>query len=207
MKRLSDLLLVLLTAPLWLPLLALTAGAVGLAMGRPLFFRQVRAGVHGRRFSLIKFRTMRTGEGPDAERLTPFGRVLRRTSLDELPELWHVLRGKMTLVGPRPLPERYLPRYTPEQARRHEVLPGITGWAQVNGRNALSWEDKFRLDVWYVDHHTLWLDLRILWLTAWQVVFGRGVSAAGHATMSEFVGAEGRDQKSAVSTQFTSSSH
>ena len=188
MKRLSDLLLVLLTAPLWLPLLALTAGAVGLAMGRPLCFRQVRAGLHGRRFSLIKFRTMRTGEGPDAERLTPFGRVLRRTSLDELPQLWHVLRGEMTLVGPRPLPERYLPRYTTEQARRHEVRPGLTGWAQVNGRNALTWEDKFRLDVWYVDHHSLWLDLRILWMTAWQVLFGRGVTADGVATMGEFVG-------------------
>ena len=131
---------------------------------------------------------MRTGEGPDAERLTPFGRVLRRTSLDELPQLWHVLRGEMTLVGPRPLPERYLPRYTPEQARRHEVRPGLTGWAQVNGRNALTWEEKFRLDVWYVDHHSLWLDLRILWMTAWQVLFGRGVTADGVATMGEFVG-------------------
>jgi lipopolysaccharide/colanic/teichoic acid biosynthesis glycosyltransferase len=190
MKRTLDLVLVLLAAPLWLPLLAVVALAVWLALGRPLFFRQSRAGLHGRPFTLVKFRTMRLGEGTDAERLSRFGRGLRAASLDELPELWQVIRGKLALVGPRPLPVRYLPRYTPEQARRHEVSPGITGWAQVNGRNALTWEEKFRLDVWYVDHASLWLDLRILVLTVWQVVRGSGVSAAGQATMEEFLGAK-----------------
>ena len=199
LKRFLDLLLVLLTAPLWLLVLAGTALAVRLVLGRPLFFRQVRAGRRGRLFTLTKFRTMRTGEGTDAERLTPFGRWLRASSLDELPELLHVLRGEMSLVGPRPLPERYLPRYTPEQARRHDMRPGITGWAQVNGRNALTWKEKFSLDVWYVEHHNLWLDLRILAMTAWQVVAGRGVSAQGQATMREFVGEEVGGQKSAVS--------
>ncbi len=203
MKRVLDLLLVLLTAPLWLVLLGATALAVWLGLGRPICFRQERAGQQGRPFLLIKFRTMRLGDGTDAERLTPFGRVLRRTSLDELPELWHVLRGEMSLVGPRPLPTRYLPRYTAEQARRHAVRPGLTGWAQVHGRNALSWEEKFRLDVWYVDHQSLALDLRILWLTVWQVVSGHGVAAAGEATMTEFSGSRGqrpevRDQRSAL---------
>ena len=196
MKRVLDLLLALLTAPLWLLLLAIMALAVGWPLGRPVFFRQTRTGRHGCPFTLIKFRTMRAGEGTDAERLTSFGRRLRATSLDELPELIHVVRGEMSLVGPRPLPTRYLPRDTPEQRRRHEVRPGLSGWAQVNGRNALTWEEKFRLDVWYVDHHTLWLDLRILLMTAWQVVFGRGVSADGQATMSEFVGEAGGDQRS-----------
>jgi lipopolysaccharide/colanic/teichoic acid biosynthesis glycosyltransferase len=190
-KRIFDIVLVLLGAPLWLPLLGLTALAVWLGMGRPVFFRQARAGLHGRPFAFLKLRTMRAGEGPDAARLTPFGRRLRATSLDELPQLLHVLRGEMSLVGPRPLPERYLPRYTPGQARRHEVRPGITGWAQVHGRNALSWEEKFRLDVWYVEHRTLWLDLQILGRTAWQVLSRRGVSAAGEATMPEFAGAPG----------------
>jgi sugar transferase EpsL len=198
MKRSLDVLLVLLTAPLWLPVLAATALAVWLALGRPVFFRQLRPGWHGRPFLLLKFRTMRAGEGTDNERLAPFGRVLRRTSLDELPELWHVLRGEMALVGPRPLLMAYLPRYTPEQARRHEVRPGLTGWAQVRGRNALTWEAKFRLDVWYVDHRSLWLDLRILAMTVWQVLRGRGVAADGQATMPEFGGqkSEVRNQKS-----------
>jgi len=188
MKRAVDLLLVLLSAPLVLPLLAFTALAVWLSLGRPVLFRQVRAGRQGRPFTLIKFRTMRTGAGPDHARLTSCGRFLRRTSLDELPELWQVWRGEMSLVGPRPLLLEYLPRYTPGQARRHEVRPGLTGWAQVHGRNALTWEEKFRLDVWYVDHRTVWLDLRILAMTVWQVISGRGISATGHATMPEFMG-------------------
>ncbi len=188
MKRIVDFLLVLFTAPLWLPVLGITALAVWLAMGRPVFFRQARAGVGGRSFALLKFRTMCMGEGTDEERLTPFGRWLRATSLDEIPELFHVLRGEMSLVGPRPLPIRYLPRYTLEQSRRHEVRPGITGWAQVNGRNVLTWEEKFKLDVWYVDHRSFRLDLRILLMTLWQVVCRRGVSADGHATMPEFFG-------------------
>ncbi|MDD5705477.1 MAG: sugar transferase [Kiritimatiellae bacterium] len=188
MKRVWDIVLVLVTAPLWLPLLAATALAVRLAMGRPVIFRQLRPGLAGRPFLLLKFRTMRMGTGSDAERLTPFGRLLRRTSLDELPELFNVLSGEMSLVGPRPLLMEYLPRYTPEQARRHEALPGITGWAQVHGRNATTWEERFRCDVWYVDHRSLWLDLRILAMTAWQVVRGRGISADSHATMPPFVG-------------------
>ena len=201
MKRVFDLLLVLLTSPLWLPVLGVMALAVRLAMGRPVLFRQVRPGWHGRPFTLIKFRTMRAGEGTDAARLTPFGRALRRTSLDELPELWHVLRGEMSLVGPRPLLMKYLPRYTPGQARRHEVRPGITGWAQVHGRNVLTWAEKFRLDVWYVDHGSVWLDLRILAMTAWQVVHGRGVSTEGHATTGEFAGEEVISQRPEVRSQ------
>ena len=155
-------------------------------MGRPVFFVQERPGLNGKPFRLIKFRTMREGTGGDAERLTQLGKILRATSLDELPELWNVLRGEMSLVGPRPLLMRYLPRYTTEQARRHEVRPGITGWAQVNGRNALNWEQKFEYDVWYVDHQSFWLDMKILWLTVWQVVARRGINAEGEATMGEF---------------------
>ena len=181
-------LLVVLTAPVWLPFLAIIALVVRLHMGSPVLFHQVRPGWHGRPFTLIKFRTMRAGAGSDAERLTAFGRWLRRSSLDELPELFNILRGEMALVGPRPLLMEYLPRYTAEQARRHAVRPGLTGWAQVHGRNALTWEEKFRLDVWYVDHHNTWLDLRILALTLWQVVQGRGVSSDGHATMPLFAG-------------------
>ena len=188
MKRVCDILLVLLAAPLWLPLFALTALAVLLVEGRPVFFAQTRAGLHGRPFRIVKFRSMRTGAGTDAERLGRFGRFLRASSLDELPELLHVLAGTMSLVGPRPLPTRYLPRYSPEQARRHEVRPGITGWAQVNGRNALSWEEKFRLDVWYVDHRSLWLDAKILFLTVATVFSARGISEEGEATMSTFSG-------------------
>ncbi len=165
-----------------------------LTMGRPVLFRQRRPGLHGKPFLLYKFRTMLElydEEGkplPDGERLTRLGKFLRRTSLDELPELWNVLRGDMSLVGPRPLLMEYLPRYTREQARRHEVKPGLTGWAQVNGRNAISWEEKFKLDVWYVDHWSLGLDFKILWKTLFAVVKGEGVSAEGHATMPEFRG-------------------
>jgi len=163
-------------------------------LGRPVLFRQTRPGRQGRLFELIKFRTMtdaRDAEGrllPDAQRLTPFGHWLRSTSLDELPEIVNVLKGEMSLVGPRPLLVEYLPRYSPEQARRHEVRPGITGWTQVNGRNAMAWEEKFRMDVWYVDHQTFGLDLKILWLTLGAVLSRRGISARGEATMPEFRG-------------------
>ena len=186
MKRAFDLLLIVFFAPLLLPVLALTACAVRAGMGAPVFFRQERAGRNGRPFRLVKFRTMLEGDGPDEERLTKFGRFLRSTSLDELPELWNVLKGEMSLVGPRPLPVRYLPRYTPEQNRRHEVLPGITGWAQVNGRNTLDWETKFRYDVDYVDSRSLWLDVKILFLTLAQVVVRKDIVHDGEATMSEF---------------------
>jgi lipopolysaccharide/colanic/teichoic acid biosynthesis glycosyltransferase len=164
-------------------------------MGLPILFRQQRPGLHGKPFTLLKFRTMtdaRDAQGnllPDAERLTPFGSFLRRTSLDELPAFFNVLRGDMSLMGPRPLLMAYLDRYTPEQARRHEVRPGITGWAQVNGRNAITWEQKFVLDVWYVDNWSLWLDLKILFLTGWKVLRREGISQEGHATMPEFLGA------------------
>ena len=180
-----------------LPVLALIALGVRLGKGRPVLFRQVRPGRHGRPFTLCKFRTMtdaRDTKGdllPDAERLTSFGRFLRSTSLDELPELWNVLKGDMSIVGPRPLLMQYLDQYTPEQARRHEVRPGITGWAQVNGRNTLTWEEKFAHDVWYVDHASLALDLRILLLTFKQVLVREGISASGEATIQEFMGTAG----------------
>jgi sugar transferase EpsL len=196
MKRALDTFLVLLTAPVWVPLVALTAVAVRIGMGAPVLFRQQRPGLHGHPFVLLKFRTMRVGVGSDAERLTPFGRWLRRTSLDELPQLWNVLRGEMALVGPRPLLMEYLPRYIPGQARRHEVRPGLTGWAQAQGRNAVPWEERLQYDTWYVDHQSLWLDLRILLMTVWQLVRGRGIAGEGHATMEEFLGAsEGRERR------------
>lgn len=185
----STLLLVLLS-----PILLIISIVIRINMGSPVFFRQVRAGLYGRPFTILKFRTMVDAFDqngcplPDEKRLTPLGRFLRSTSLDELPELVNVLRGDMSLVGPRPLLVEYLDRYTPEQARRHEVKPGITGWAQVNGRNALTWEEKFKLDVWYVDNWSLWLDLKILWLTCIAVVTRKGISAEGHATMPEFTG-------------------
>ena len=178
---------------LCLPLLALTL-LVRRKLGRPAFFRQVRPGLHGKPFEMVKLRSMTDARGPDgallpdADRLTPFGRFLRASSLDELPGLWNVLKGDMSLVGPRPLLVEYLPLYSPEQARRHEVRPGITGWAQVNGRNAIGWDDKFKLDVWYVDHRSLWLDLKILWLTVKKVLVRDGISAAGEATMARFTG-------------------
>jgi len=185
-KRFLDLVAALTALILLSPILLALAVGVLTAMGRPVLFRQARAGRGGRPFPVVKFRTMRSGRGTDADRLTPFGRWLRRTSLDELPELWNVLKGDMSLVGPRPLHLRYLPRYTAEQARRHEIRPGISGWAQVNGRNTTIWEERFRLDVWYVDHYSLALDLRILWRTVAQVASGHGVTAADHATMPEF---------------------
>jgi len=174
------------------PVMGLIALAVWRTMGRPVLFCQVRPGLHGKPFVMYKFRTMRDlrdAEGkllPDEARLTPFGRWLRATSLDELPELVNVLRGEMSLVGPRPLLMEYLDRYTPEQARRHEVKPGITGWAQIHGRNNLSWDERFKLDVWYVDNWSLWLDLKILWRTLWMVLRREGISAQGHATMPRF---------------------
>ena len=188
MKRALDLVLIVLTAPLSLPLVAVVAILVWIVLGRPVLFVQERAGLKGRPFRLVKFRTMREGAGTDAERLTRFGRFLRAASLDELPELWNVLKGEMSLVGPRPLPVRYLPRYTPEQNRRHEVLPGITGWAQVNGRNSLDWETKFRYDVDYVERRSLGFDLKILAMTVGQLFCPRGISHEGEATMSEFRG-------------------
>jgi lipopolysaccharide/colanic/teichoic acid biosynthesis glycosyltransferase len=178
-----------------LPLLAL-AWLIRRKLGSPVLFCQVRPGLQGRPFTMVKFRTMTDKRGPDgallpdAQRLTPFGRFLRSSSLDELPELWNVLKGEMSLVGPRPLLMEYLPLYTTEQARRHEVRPGITGWAQVNGRNAISWADKFALDVWYVDHRSLWLDVRILWRTVRKVLVRDGISAAGEATMTKFTGSK-----------------
>ena len=193
-KRLFDLIAVGVGMIFALPVMGVVALLVRLKLGRPVLFRQQRPGLNGEIFTLCKFRTMRDAvdrEGkalPDAERLTPFGRKLRSTSLDELPELFSVLSGKMSLVGPRPLLVRYLDRYSPEQMRRHEMRPGITGWAQVNGRNALSWEEKFALDVWYVDHWSFWLDLRILWRTVWNVVRREGISGGGEATMREFMG-------------------
>ncbi len=188
MKRFIDTLVVILFAPLWLPLLAVAALCVRIAMGSPVLFRQERIGLGDRPFTIFKLRTMRMGEGTDAERLTPFGRFLRKTSLDELPQFFNVLRGDMSLVGPRPLPSAYLPLYSPEQRRRHEVRPGITGWAQVNGRNAITWKHRFELDVWYVDHHSLWLDLRIVLMTIAAVVTHRGISAEGEATIKAFTG-------------------
>ena len=176
------------------PVCAVVAVLVRKRLGRPVLFRQTRPGLHGKPFTMLKFRTMRDAVDAagqplaDAARLTPFGRRLRASSLDELPELWNVLRGEMSIVGPRPLLMQYLPLYSPTQARRHEVKPGITGWAQVNGRNALSWDEKFKLDVWYVDDQSLWLDLRIVAATLRAVVRREGIAAAGEATMPAFTG-------------------
>lgn len=178
-----------------LPLLAL-AWLIRRKLGSPVLFHQVRPGLNGQPFTMVKFRTMTNARGsggvllPDAQRMTLFGRFLRASSLDELPELWNVLRGDMSLVGPRPLLMEYLSLYTPEQARRHEVRPGITGWAQVNGRNAISWPDKFELDVWYVDNQSLWLDIKILWMTVRKVLVRDGISATGEATMPKFTGSK-----------------
>jgi lipopolysaccharide/colanic/teichoic acid biosynthesis glycosyltransferase len=194
MKRLFDIVVATLALAVFaLPLLFLVL-LVRRKLGRPAFFRQVRPGLDGKPFEMVKLRTMTDGRDvhgnllPDSERLTPFGRFLRSTSLDELPELWNVLKGDMSLVGPRPLLMEYLPLYSADQRRRHEVRPGITGWAQINGRNALSWSKKFELDVWYVENRSIWLDIRILWLTVKKVIVRDGISAAGEATMSKFTG-------------------
>lgn len=200
MKRLLDFILALCAVlALALPLLSLV-WLVRRKLGSPVFFRQVRPGLHGQPFQMVKFRTMADVRGadgallPDAQRLTPFGRFLRASSLDELPELWNVLKGDMSLVGPRPLLMEYLLLYSPEQVRRHEVRPGITGWAQVNGRNAISWEDKFKLDVWYVDNQSVWLDAKILWLTLKKVLVREGISAEGDATMPKFTGRKSEEK-------------
>jgi sugar transferase EpsL len=193
MKRPFDVIVASMGILLLAPLFIAIALAVRLTMGPPILFRQMRPGRCGRAFTLLKFRTMKVPRDAaealsDGERLTRLGKILRRTSLDELPELFNVLKGEMSLVGPRPLLMEYLPLYDLEQARRHEVQPGITGWAQVNGRNGLEWEEKFALDVWYVEHRSFMLDLRILCMTAAGVVSGRGVSHPGHATMDRFRG-------------------
>ena len=180
------------------PLLAAIAIAVAVGLGRPILFRQARPGLRGRPFTLLKFRTMRDAVGPDrsplpdSARMTPLGTFLRSWSLDELPELWNVIRGEMSLVGPRPLLTEYLPLYTPDQARRHDVRPGITGWAQVHGRNALSWDEKFALDLWYVDHRSFLLDLKILALTLRNVLARHGINAENSATMPRFTGSKDR---------------
>lgn len=196
MKRLLDLIGAVIGLIVFSPVLLIVAIMVRRQMGSPVLFRQTRPGLMGRPFQMVKFRTMRNAVDAtgtplsDAERLTRLGRFLRSTSIDELPELWNVLKGEMSLVGPRPLLMEYLPLYTPEQARRHEVRPGVTGWAQINGRNALTWSEKFRLDVWYVDHRNLLLDLRIIWLTIRKVIVRDGISAEGEATMARFEGTE-----------------
>jgi sugar transferase EpsL len=193
-KRYFDLLCIFLALPLLVPGCALVALLVRVFLGAPVLFFQKRPGKDAHPFLMVKFRSMvdlRDADGnllPDEQRLTRFGRFLRATSLDELPELWNVLKGEMSLVGPRPLLMEYIDLYTPEQARRHEVPPGITGWAQVNGRNGLSWEDKFRLDVWYVDNQSLWLDVKILCRTVWKVISREGITAEGKATASRFEG-------------------
>ncbi len=193
-KRLFDIVVSALALLSLSPVLALIAWQISRKMGSPVLFRQVRPGLDGKPFEMVKFRTMKDGvdaQGntlPDSERLTPFGQFLRSSSLDELPELWNVLKGDMSLVGPRPLLMEYLPLYTANQARRHDVRPGVTGWAQINGRNTLAWEDKFKLDVWYVDNQSVWLDLKILFLTVKKVVVRDGISADGEATMPKFTG-------------------
>jgi len=192
LKRGFDLFAILITAPAWLPLLVIVGVIVRVKLGGPIFFRQKRPGLKGRIFGLVKFRTMRDATDstgrllPDADRLTAFGRKLRASSLDELPEFWNILRGDMSLVGPRPLLVAYLPRYNERQARRHDVRPGLTGLAQVSGRNALTWEEKFELDVRYVETATFWLDVKILLLTVKAVLFREGISAQGEVTMPEF---------------------
>jgi sugar transferase EpsL len=198
-KRIFDLVLTIPGLILTSPLFGLLALSVRLRMGKPVLFRQLRPGYRGEPITVYKFRTMKDAhdaEGtllPDAERLTALGRFLRSFSLDELPELFNVLRGEMSLVGPRPLLMQYLDRYTQEQARRHDVLPGMTGWAQIHGRNVLDWEGKFRLDVWYVDNWSLGLDIKILLLTLWKVLTREGISQPGHATAEEFFGEGTKD--------------
>lgn len=193
-KRLFDLFASFFGLLVLSPIIAIVAWKIRKNLGSPVLFKQVRPGKDGKPFQLVKFRTMRDAVDaagnplPDSERLTPFGNWLRSTSLDELPELWNVLKGDMSLVGPRPLLMEYLPLYNAEQYRRHDVRPGVTGWAQVNGRNAISWEEKFKLDVWYVNNQTFWLDIKILWLTVKKVLVRDGISAVGEATMSKFTG-------------------
>lgn len=194
MKRSFDIAVSLLLILFLMPLLAVIWSAVRMSLGDPVFFRQTRPGLDGKPFEMIKFRSMtqaRNQDGtdrPDADRLLPFGRFLRSTSLDELPELWNVLKGDMSLVGPRPLLMAYIPLYNDTQKRRHEVRPGITGWAQISGRNALGWNERFEVDVWYVDNRSFWLDLKILWRTILIVIRRKGISSASDATMAPFKG-------------------
>ncbi|EGR0753318.1 TPA: sugar transferase [Vibrio vulnificus] len=194
MKRLFDFLVSLTALILLSPIIVLIAWKIRENLGSPVLFRQTRPGLNGKPFEMVKFRTMKDAvdaQGnplPDSERMTPFGDKLRNSSLDELPELWNVLKGEMSLVGPRPLLMQYLPLYSPEQARRHEVRPGVTGWAQINGRNAISWEEKFKLDVWYVNNRSFCLDIKILFLTIKKVFVKEGISADDHVTMPEFKG-------------------
>ena len=196
LKRTFDFLIALVLLVALSPLLALLALAVRWKLGRPVLFAQTRPGLHGAPFAFYKFRTMtdaRDAAGvplPDAARLTPFGELMRKLSLDELPQLVNVLKGDMSLVGPRPLLMEYLPLYSERQARRHAVRPGITGWAQVNGRNALDWEERFELDLWYVEHRSFWLDLKIIAMTAWRMLRPQGIAQPGHATMSKFTGSQ-----------------
>lgn len=190
-KRLFDVIISSIMVIVFLPVMVLVAFIITVNMGRPVLFRQIRPGLNGKPFVLIKFRTMQVitdPEQPDSERLTSFGSFLRKTSLDELPELWNVLNGEMSLIGPRPLLMEYLPLYSKEQMCRHNVRPGITGWAQVNGRNALSWEKKFKLDLWYVKNQSLWLDCKILLITMKKVLISEGVAAEGHVTVEKFKG-------------------
>ncbi len=201
-KRLFDVVASAIALILLSPVLAIVATLVGFKLGSPVLFVQLRPGLRGRPFHLIKFRTMkdaRDPEGrilPDEERLTRFGRALRASSLDELPELWNVLKGDLSLVGPRPLLMKYLERYTAEQMRRHDVRPGITGWAQVNGRNSLTWDEKFALDVWYVDHQNMILDIWILILTTYKVARSQGISSDRHVSMPEFLGSAAANELS-----------
>jgi len=194
LKRVFDVVASATAMVLLSPVIAIIAWQISRKMGSPVLFRQVRPGLNGKPFEMVKFRTMKDAIDaagnplPDSERLTPFGQFLRSSSLDELPELWNVLKGDMSLVGPRPLLMEYLPLYSSEQYRRHEARPGVTGWAQVNGRNTVSWEEKFKLDVWYVDNQSLWLDIKILFLTVKKVLVRDGISADGEATMSKFTG-------------------
>ncbi|QVM93948.1 sugar transferase [Pseudomonas entomophila] len=194
LKRLFDVVAASLGLLILSPVIAIVALLIRRRLGSPVLFRQVRPGLDGKPFEMVKFRTMRDATDsqgnplPDDLRMTPFGAFLRSSSLDELPELWNVVKGEMSLVGPRPLLMEYVPLYDDEQVRRHEVRPGVTGWAQINGRNALSWEEKFKLDVWYVDNRSLWLDLKIIFLTIRKVVVRDGISAEGEVTMSKFTG-------------------
>lgn len=200
-KRFIDVFVSAIALILLSPVIAIVAWNISKKLGSPVLFRQVRPGMNDKPFTMVKFRTMRDATDkngnplPDSERMTPFGNFLRSSSLDELPELWNVLKGDMSLVGPRPLLMEYLPLYSKEQARRHEVRPGVTGWAQINGRNAISWEEKFKLDVWYVDNQSFWLDVKILFLTVKKVFIRDGISAEGEATMSKFTGSSSKQEQ------------
>jgi len=200
LKRLLDIIIASIALILLSPLYAFVAYKVRKNLGSPVLFRQVRPGLHGKPFEMIKFRTMKDAvdeQGnplPDSERLTPFGQMLRSTSLDEMPELWNVIKGDMSIVGPRPLLMEYLPLYSPEQAKRHDVRPGMTGHAQVNGRNAIGWEEKFKLDTWYVENQSIWLDFKIMFKTVHKVLAKDDISAEGEATMTRFTGSQNKDE-------------